>query len=138
MVLITIMGDRSMVKCCSFPSFSQEDPDKGGDPRNSTLQAIISALGVLANKWPPRSHLLSIVGPWPKNCSLQGKIHLPCRRHTRCSFDPWVRKIPWSRKWQPTLQYCCWKNPMDRKAWWATVHRAATNQTRLSKRELQG
>ena len=20
---------------------------------------------------------------------------------TRCRFDPWVRKIPWSRKWQP-------------------------------------
>jgi len=19
-----------------------------------------------------------------------------------CEFDPWVRKIPWSRKWQPT------------------------------------
>ena len=24
-----------------------------------------------------------------------------CRRHKRCGFDPWVRKIPWSRKWQP-------------------------------------
>ena len=22
-----------------------------------------------------------------------------CRRH---GFDPWVRKIPWRRKWQPT------------------------------------
>ena len=21
---------------------------------------------------------------------------------TRCGFDPWVRKIPWRRKWQPT------------------------------------
>ena len=25
-----------------------------------------------------------------------------CRRCKRCGFDPWVRKIPWSRKWQPT------------------------------------
>ena len=25
-----------------------------------------------------------------------------CRRHTRCVFDPWVRKIPWKRAWQPT------------------------------------
>ena len=25
-----------------------------------------------------------------------------CRRHSRCGFDPWVREIPWSRKWQPT------------------------------------
>ena len=24
------------------------------------------------------------------------------RRHKRCRFDPWVRKIPWRRKWQPT------------------------------------
>ena len=23
------------------------------------------------------------------------------RRHERCGFNPWVRKIPWSRKWQP-------------------------------------
>ena len=21
----------------------------------------------------------------------------------KCSFDPWVRKIPWNGKWQPTL-----------------------------------
>ena len=25
-----------------------------------------------------------------------------CRRHRRCGFDPWVRKIPWRRAWQPT------------------------------------
>ena len=25
-----------------------------------------------------------------------------CRRYKRCMFDPWVRKIPWRRKWQPT------------------------------------
>ena len=25
-----------------------------------------------------------------------------CRRHRRRGFNPWVRKIPWSRKWQPT------------------------------------
>ena len=25
-----------------------------------------------------------------------------CRRHKRREFDPWVRKIPWSRAWQPT------------------------------------
>ena len=26
--------------------------------------------------------------------------NLPVMRET--GFDPWVRKIPWSRKWQPT------------------------------------
>ena len=25
-----------------------------------------------------------------------------CRRHKRWEFNPWVRKIPWRRKWQPT------------------------------------
>ena len=25
-----------------------------------------------------------------------------CRRHKRCGFNSWVRKIPWSRKWQPS------------------------------------
>ena len=24
------------------------------------------------------------------------------RKHRRLGFDPWVRKIPWRRKWQPT------------------------------------
>ena len=22
--------------------------------------------------------------------------------HRRCRFHPWIKKIPWSRKWQPT------------------------------------
>ena len=25
-----------------------------------------------------------------------------CKRHRKCRFDPWIGKIPWSRKWQPT------------------------------------
>ena len=25
-----------------------------------------------------------------------------CRRHKTCGFDPWVRKIPWKKAWQPT------------------------------------
>ena len=28
-----------------------------------------------------------------------------CRRHKRCGFNPWVGKIPWSRKWQPTTVF---------------------------------
>ena len=26
----------------------------------------------------------------------------PANAGDRCGFDPWVRKIPWRRKWQPT------------------------------------
>ena len=25
-----------------------------------------------------------------------------CKRHKRHWFDPWVRKLPWRRKWKPT------------------------------------
>ena len=24
-----------------------------------------------------------------------------CRKHQRCGFNPWVRNIPWRKKWQP-------------------------------------
>ena len=29
--------------------------------------------------------------------------NLPAKQetHRKCRFDPWVRKIPWKRKWQP-------------------------------------
>ena len=30
------------------------------------------------------------------------------------------------------LQYSCLENPMDRGAWWATVHRVAKSRTSLS------
>ena len=44
-----------------------------------------------------------------------------CRRHT---FGPWVGTIPWRRKWQP-LQYSYLGNPMDKGAWYTTVHGVA-------------
>ena len=28
-----------------------------------------------------------------------------CRRRQRPGFNPWVRKIPWRRAWQPTLVF---------------------------------
>ena len=30
------------------------------------------------------------------------------------------------------LQYSCLENPMDREAWWTTVHRVTKSQTHLS------
>ena len=29
----------------------------------------------------------------------------PTCQYRRRRFDPWVRKIPWRRKWQPTLVF---------------------------------
>ena len=28
-----------------------------------------------------------------------------CRRRERHRLDPWVRKVPWERAWQPTLVF---------------------------------
>ena len=35
------------------------------------------------------------------------------------------------------LQYSCLENPMDRGAWWATVHRVAKSQTQLNRLSTQ-
>ena len=64
----------------------------------------------------------------PKIDGSDGKVCMECRRPR---FNPWVRKIPWRRKWQPT-QYSCLRNPRDRGAWWATVHGVTKSQTGLS------
>ena len=42
---------------------------------------------------------VSISIPWWLSSK---RIHLQCRRCRRHGFDPWVGKIPWRRKWQPT------------------------------------
>ena len=34
------------------------------------------------------------------------------------------------------LQYSCLENPLDRGAWWATVHRVAKSQTRLKQHSM--
>ena len=60
-----------------------------------------------------------------------GKEHAcQCRRHKRHGFDPWVREIRGGGH-SNTLQYSYLKNPLDRGARWATVHRIAKSQTQL-------
>ena len=55
------------------------------------------------------------------------------RRHKKCGFDPWVGKIPWSRKWQPTLVFLPRKFHGQRNLG-ATAHRVEKSQTGLSTR----
>ena len=55
----------------------------------------------------------------------------------RPTLDPWVRKIPWRRAWQPIPVFLL-ENPMDRGAWWATVHVVSKSQTQLSDQALHG
>ena len=50
-------------------------------------------------------------------------------RHT--VLIPGSGRFPGERNGNP-LQYSCLENPMDRGAWWATVHGVAKSQTRLN------
>ena len=53
-----------------------------------------------------------------------GVNNLPAnvRSHRKHGFDPWVVRSPGKGTDNP-LQYFCLKNPTDRGAWWATVHK---------------
>ena len=44
---------------------------------------------------------------------------------------PGLGRFPGEGNGNP-LQYSCLENPMDRGAWWATVHRVTKNRTQLS------
>ena len=56
------------------------------------------------------------------------------RRHRNWRFHPWVRKIPWRRKYWQLAPYSCLENPVDSGAWWTTVHGVAQSRTGLSMR----
>ena len=56
------------------------------------------------------------------SCGTNGKEPAcQCKRHKRCGFDPWVRKIPWRRAWQPIPVFLP-GDPVENGAWNATVH----------------
>ena len=43
-------------------------------------------------------------------------------------LSSWVGKIPWEGN-GTSFQYSCLENPMDRGAWWATVHQFSSVQS---------
>ena len=43
-----------------------------------------------------------MVNNLPTNAEDAGESACQCRRYRRRGFDPWIKKIPWSKKWQPT------------------------------------
>ena len=62
-------------------------------------------------------------------CWLWGKESAcQCKRHR---FNPWLGRSPGGGNGNP-LQYSYLRNPMDRGAWWTTVHGLIKNWTGLS------
>ena len=56
------------------------------------------------------------------------KFTCKCRRHR---FHPWIKKIPWRRKWQPTLVFLPKKTPWT-EVWRAAVCEVTKSGARLS------
>ena len=70
--------------------------------------------------------------PWWRSGKDSSCQYRSCRT---CRFDPWVGKILWRRKWQPTPVFLPGK-AHDGGAWWATVHGVTESQTRLSEQHF--
>ena len=65
---------------------------------------------------------------WAALVAQTEKNQLQCRRP---KFNPWIGKIPWRRKWQPTPVFLPGESH-GRGAWWATVHGVAKSWIQLS------
>ena len=58
----------------------------------------------------PKIALVYLLPGLPKRCTSKEST---CQRsrHRRCRFDPWVGKVPWRRKWQPSSSSLAWRIP---------------------------
>ena len=66
-----------------------------------------------------------------KECTLAWHAYMSWVMIETCGFDPWVAKIPWRRKWQPTPVFLPGES-IDRGAWWAPVDGVTKSWTWLS------
>jgi len=106
--LLVLGMDRTLWKC-NFPDPSQEPIWYAGIQTN---QQLFSALSMVFPRW----------------CN--GKESTcQCRRCKRQGFNPWVRMIPWSRKWQPTPVFLPRKFHGQRSLVGYTVHGRAKSHT---------
>ena len=87
-------------------------------------------------------YILSILSPafivlgffwwWPSQTTLVVKNLPASAGGVRDMGWPRVRRRPGGGNGNP-LQCCCLENPMDRGAWWVTVHRVSKSQTQLKR-----
>ena len=81
----------------------------------------------------------SIVGVWSylwASAVAQAIKNLPAMQGPR--FDPWIRKIPWRREWQPSLGYASLSCPMLRALLSQILWKQLPSQKISTDREIQG
>ena len=54
----------------------------------------------------PQCYCITGLPKWPSG--KESACH--CRRYKRLRFDPWIRKIPWSREWQRSPVFFPWES----------------------------
>ena len=98
-----ILGELCRVLLCFNPSslilLNSENRGKDKKENNQKLGKDNLVLGGL--DFNLNQQFWSIVGlpRWLRWLKKKKKIHLQCGKP---GFNPWVRKVPWRRKWQPT------------------------------------
>ena len=66
---------------------------------------------------------------WLHSKNNNNKTHLPVQETQRHGFNPWVRKNPWRRKWQPTPVFLPGESHRQKRSVEATVFRITKNRT---------
>ena len=70
-------------------------------PKKTKMVLPFSSSLKKPSRRPRLARLMSAIRGFPGGASGKESAY-QCRRHRRCGFDPWVGKVPWKRKWQPT------------------------------------
>ena len=96
----------------SSQAFGSYVPTNTQGQHCSFLTVLHATLAFLADMWgklPP-------VSIWPgfPGVSVVKKFTCQCRSRRRFKFDPWVKEIPWRRKWQPTPVFLLGKSHWQR------------------------
>ena len=86
------MGRRHGLLCPQFPVRSKRWNCRQSPSQKPSWQW--RGIGASSARWGIANHSVARGGGKGSTCQ--------CGRCKKCRFEPWVRKIPWSRKWQPT------------------------------------
>ena len=75
-------------------------------------------------------------GPGQAHCPRWASLVAQMVKNLRAMFEVWVRSQGWEDPLEESMathsSILAWRIPMDRGAWWATVHRVTKSWTRLS------
>ena len=114
--------------CVAF----QAQPRKSPSPRHITgcKYVTVASLHSRARKWDSAFWWGLACGMRDVVMAIFGKCSLPQGTSLQQPSTAWVGNIPWRRACNP-LQYSCLKNPMDRRAWQATVHEVTKSRIGL-------